>query len=154
GGDFGDGADLGGEIGGQKIDVAGQIFPGAGGSGDVGLSAQTPFHADFAGHVGDLFGEGGQRIGHVVNRVGQGRHFAFGFHGEFLAQIAVRHGRDDLDDAAHLIGEVGGHDVDVVGQFLPDAGDAGDLSLAAQFAFGADLAGHASDFGGESVQLI
>src|SRR5206468_2647200 len=52
------------------------------------------------------------------------------------------------------IGEVGGHDVDVVGQFLPDAGDAGDLGLAAQFAFGADLAGHAGDFGGERVQLI
>ena len=51
GGDFGDGAHLRGEIGGQQVDVAGQILPGAGGAGDVRLAAEPAFHADFARHV-------------------------------------------------------------------------------------------------------
>ena len=33
-----------------------------------------------------------------------------------------------------------GHGVDVVGEILPGAGDAGDLGLAAELALGADLA--------------
>src|SRR5439155_553144 len=67
---------------------------------------------------------------------------------------AVGHGGDDLDDAADLLGEVGGHDVDVVGEVLPGAGHAGDLGLAAELAIGADLAGHAGHFRGEGVELI
>ena len=45
-------------------------------------------------------------------------------------------------------------EVDVVGQVLPGAGDAGHLRLAAELAFGADLARHARHFGGERVELI
>ena len=40
-------------------------------------------------------------------------------------QVAVGHRRRDLGDVAHLAGEVGGHEVDVVGEVLPRAGDAG-----------------------------
>ena len=43
-----------------------------------------------------------------------------------------------------------GHQVDVVGEVLPGAGDAAHLRLAAELAFGADLAGHAGHFGGEA----
>jgi hypothetical protein len=43
----------------------------------------------------------------------------------------------------HLLGEVGGHDVDVVGEVLPGAADAGHDGLAAEEAFRADLARHA-----------
>ena len=75
-------------------------------------------------------------------------------HRQLLLEIAVGDGGHHLDDAAHLIGEVGGHDVDVVGQVLPGAGDAGDLRLAAELAFGADLAGDARHFRGEGVELI
>ena len=52
------------------------------------------------------------------------------------------------------VGQVGGQQVDVVGQVLPGAGDARHLRLAAQLAFGADLARHARHFAGEAVQLI
>jgi hypothetical protein len=53
-----------------------------------------------------------------------------------------------------LRGQVGGHAVDAVGQILPGAGDALDFRLAAEFAFGADLAGDARDFGGEAGKLF
>ena len=72
----------------------------------------------------------------------------------FCVEVAVGDGGHDLDDAAHLLGEVGGHDVDVVGEVLPRAGDAGHLRLAAELAFGADFARHARHFGGEGVELI
>ena len=154
GGDLGDGAHLGGEVGGEQIDVAGEILPGAGGAGDVGLAAEPPVDADFARDVGHLVGEGGERVGHVVDGVGERGDLALGLHGEALAQVAVGHGGHDLHDAADLLGEVGGHEVDVVGEILPGAADAGDLRLAAELALGADFAGHAGDLAGEGVELI
>ena len=45
-------------------------------------------------------------------------------------------------------------EVDGVGQVLPGAGHALDVGLAAELAFGADLAGHAGDFGGERAELV
>ena len=47
-----------------------------------------------------------------------------------------------------------GHQVHVVGEVLPGAGDARHLRLAAELAFGADLAGDAGHFGGEAVELV
>src|SRR5204862_220578 len=58
------------------------------------------------------------------------------------------------DDAADLVGEVGGHDVDRVGEVFPGAGDAGDFRLPAKLALGADLARDAGDLGGEGPELI
>ena len=143
-----------GEVGGEQVDVVGQVLPGAGGAGHVGLAAEVAFDADFAGDGGHLIGEGGQRVGHAVDGVGERGDLALGFDGELLLQVAVGDGGDDLGDAAHLLGQVGGHDVDVVGEVLPGAGDALDLGLAAELAFGADLAGDAGDFGGEGVELV
>src|SRR5690606_317350 len=54
----------------------------------------------------------------------------------------------------HLTGEVGGHDIDVVGQVLPGAGDPAHGGLAAEIALGADLAGHAGHLVGEVGQLV
>src|SRR5581483_2691654 len=69
-------------------------------------------------------------------------------------QVAVRNRGHDLDDAAHLLGEVGRHEVDGVGQVLPGAGDARHLRLASELAFGTDLARHARHFAGECVELV
>ena len=149
--DFRDGAHLIGEIGGEQVDVAGEILPGSGGAGHVRLAAEPSFDADFASDVGHLIGEGGQRVGHVVDGFGQRRDFAFGFDGEFLAQVAVGHGGHHFHDAADLVGQVGGHEVDVVGEILPGAGDAGHVGLAAELAFGADFARHAGHFRGERL---
>ena len=73
GGHFGDGAHLGGQVGGQLVHVVGQVAPDAGGAGHAGLAAQLAFDAHLAGHGGHLVGEGGQRVDHAVDGVGQRR---------------------------------------------------------------------------------
>ena len=45
----------------------------------------------------------------------------------------------DLGDVAHLRGQVGGEQVDVVGEVLPGAGHALDLGLAAELSLDADV---------------
>ena len=60
--------------------------------------------------------------------------------GDLLRQVALRDRGRDLGDVAHLAGEVRRHGVDGVGEVLPRAGDALELRLAAELAFGADLA--------------
>src|SRR5262249_21641555 len=47
-----------------------------------------------------------------------------------------------------------GHEIHVVGEVLPGAGDARHQGLAAELAFGADLAGHARHFGSKAVELV
>ena len=64
----------------------------------------------------------------------------------FFDKVAARHGGGHLGDVADLAGQVAGHQVHVVGQVRPGAGDAFDLRLAAELAFGADLARHAGHF--------
>src|SRR5439155_10910423 len=73
---------------------------------------------------------------------------------DLLRQVAAGDRGRDLGDVAHLRGEIRGHEVDVVGQVLPGAGDAGHLRLAAELALGADLAGDAGDFRREGVELV
>src|SRR2546430_12915530 len=68
--------------------------------------------------------------------------------------VAARDRRRDVGDVAHLAGEVGGHRVDVVGEVLPRAGDAGHLRPPAQLAFRADLPRDAADFRGKRVELV
>src|SRR5439155_1149753 len=74
--------------------------------------------------------------------------------GDFLRQIAVGDGDGHVGDVSDLGRQITGHEVDAIGQVFPGTGDARNDGLAAQFAFGADLAGDAGDFGGERVQLI
>ena len=72
----------------------------------------------------------------------------------FLRQVAIGHGGRHVRDVAHLGRQVAGHEVDGVGEILPGARDAFHVGLAAEFAFGADFAGHARHFRGERPQLI
>src|SRR5581483_12405137 len=67
---------------------------------------------------------------------------------------AAGNGRRDLGDVTHLPGQVGRHQVDVVGEVLPGTRDALDFGLAAELALGADLARHARYFRGERVELV
>ena len=93
-------------------------------------------------------------IGHVVDRVLELRFRPSRVDLELLREVAVGDGGDHLDDAAHLGGEVRGHEVDVVGQILPGAGDALDVGLAAELSLGADFLRDARDLRGEGVELI
>ena len=152
--DLRDGADLRRQVRGQQVHVAGEVLPGACGARHVGLTAEPSLDADFARDRRHLVGEGRQRLRHVVDRRCEGRHFALRVDGQLLFQVAVGDRRDDLDDAANLFGQVCGHDVDVVGEVLPGAGDAGHAGLPAEPALGADLARDARDFRRERVELV
>src|SRR6202042_2713663 len=99
-------------------------------------------------------GEAVQLIDHGVDGLFQLQDLAAHVDGDLLREVPPRHRGRHVGDVAHLAGEVGGHRVDVVGEVLPGAGDARHLRLAAELAFGADLAGHARHFAGEAVQLI
>src|SRR6185295_1286309 len=121
---LGDVAHLRGQVVGQQVDVVGEVLPRSGDAGHLGLRAQLALDADGAGDRGDLLGEDAERLGHAVQRVGQGGDLALRLDADqLLGQVAVRDGGDDLDDAAHLRGQVRGHEVDVVGQVLPGSAD-------------------------------
>src|SRR4029077_18583051 len=143
-----------GQVGGQLVDVIGEVLPGARGARDAGLATQLALDTDFSGNGGDLLGEGRQRIGHFIDGVGESCDFALGFEDDVAAQVAVRDRGHDAGDPPHLVGQVTGHQVDTIGQVFPGARHAFHLSLAAQLALGADLAGDAGDFRGEGVQLV
>src|SRR5205823_3808811 len=64
--DFGDVADLGGQIARHRVDAVGEILPGAGDAGHLGLAAQLAVGADFARHARDFAGKRIELIHHGV----------------------------------------------------------------------------------------
>src|SRR4029079_12101322 len=154
GGHFGDVADLTGEVRGEVVHIVGQVLPGSANALDLGLTAELAFRADFAGHARHFRGEGIQLIDHDVDGVLQLEDFAFHLDRDLLGQVALGDGGGHLGDVADLAGQITGHEVYIVGQVGPGAGDAFDAGLAAELALGADFARHASDFRSEGVQLV
>src|SRR5205807_956401 len=154
GGDLGNGAQLGGEGGGQLVHVLGQALPRAGHALDLGLTAQASFGAYLLGHAGDLGGERGELVDHGVDGVLELQDLAACVHGDLLGQVALGHGRGDLGDASHLAGEVSGHEVDVVGEVLPRARHALHTRLTTELAVGAHLPRDSGDLVGERRQLV
>ncbi len=152
--DVGDVANLGGQVVGHRVDVVGQVLPGAGHAADVRLAAELAFGAHLASDAGDLGGEGVELVDHRVDRVLLLEEFAPDVDGDLLAQVAPGDGGRDVADVAGPGGEVAGHRVDVVGEVLPGAGDAANVGLAAELALGADLVGDAGHLGRERVELV
>ena len=93
-------------------------------------------------------------IDHRIDGVLEFEEFTFHVDGDLLRQIAVGHGGGHSGDIADLSGEIAGHEVHIVGEVLPRAGDSLDFRLPAELAFGADLAGDARHFRGERAELI
>ena len=90
--------------------------------------------------------EGVELVDHDVDGVLELEDFALHVDGDLLRQVAARDGGRHLGDVADLAGQVAGHQVHAVGQVGPGAGDAFDLRLAAELAFGADFARDAGHF--------
>src|SRR5207237_1240318 len=109
---------------------------------------------DFAGHGGDLVSESCEGVDHAVDGVGQLGDFAFRFDQQLALQVTVSHCGDDFGNAAHLVGEVGGHEIDVVRKVFPSAGNTAHVRLAAQFSFGADFAGDTRHLGSKGAELV
>src|SRR5579885_2162124 len=151
---LGDTAHLRGEVRGHEVHVIGKVFPGAGHAADFGLAAELAFGADFARHTGHFRGEAVELVHHRVDGVLQLENFALHVHRDLAAQVAVGHRGRHLGNVADLRRQVARHGVDRIGQVLPGSGDAPDLGLAAELAFGSDFAGDARHFRGERAKLI
>jgi hypothetical protein len=139
---------------GHEVDVVGQVLPGAGDAGHRRLAAELAFGADLARHPRHLGSEAVQLVDHGVHGVLQGEDLALHLDRDLRRQVALGDRGRDVGDVAHLAGQVRRHRVDRVGQVLPRAGDAGHLRLAAEHAFGADLARHPRHFRREAVELV
>ena len=151
---LGDVAHLRGQVARHRVDAVGQVLPGAGDARHGGLAAELAFGADLARNARHFAGEGVELVHHRVERFLQLKDFARHVHGDLLRQVALRHRGRDLGDVAHLAGQVRRHRVDAVGQVLPGAADAAHDRLAAELAFGADLARDARHLAGEAVELV
>src|SRR5262249_48015684 len=103
---------------------------------------------------GNLAGKRVELVHHRVDGFFQLQDFAADVDRDLLRQIAAGDRGRDFGDVADLRRQVGGHEVDAIGQVFPGAADSGDLRLAAEFAFGADFAGDARDFRGKGIQLV
>src|SRR5215468_5429747 len=110
--------------------------------------------ADLARDARHFGREGAELLHHRVQGVLEQQDLAAHVHRDLLREVAAGNGGGDLGDVADLCGEVRRHEVDVVGEVLPGAGDFRHFGLAAELAFGADLARDARHFGGERVELV
>ena len=135
---------------GHEVDVVGQVLPGAGDAGTCAWPPSLPSVPTSRATRVTSRGEGVELVHHRVDGVLELEDFALHVDGDLARQVAARDGRGHLGDVADLGGQVAGHRVDVVGQVLPGAGDAGHVGLAAEPAFGADLARHARHLAGEA----
>ena len=151
---FDDVAQLDGEVRGEHVDVVGEVLPGAGDALHVGLAAELSFGTDFLRDARHFGGERVELVDHRVDGVLQLEDLALGVDGDLLRQVALGDGGRDLGDVTHLVGEVAGEDVHVVGEVLPRARDAFHVGLAAELAFGTDFLRDAGHFGGERAELI
>src|SRR5262249_9561253 len=95
-----------------------------------------------------------QLVHHCVDGIFQLEDFAFDVDGDFSRKIAVCHGGGHVGDVADLAGQIAAHESDVVSEVFPHARDVFDQRLAAELAFGADLASDTGDFRGERAELI
>ena len=154
GGNFGDRANLVGQIVSKQVDIARKVLPGTGSARNVSLTTEPAFHTDFAGDGRHLVGKGGECASHVVNRLGKSSNLALCVHTQFLGKFTIGHGSHDFHNAADLLSQVSSHHVDVVRQIFPRACNAGHLSLTSEFAFGSHFASHTGHFGGKSIELV
>src|SRR5439155_1451844 len=147
GGDLGDVADLAGQVAGHEVDVVSQVFPDAGHALDVGLAAELALGADLAGDARDFTGEGVELVDHRVDGLLELEDLTADVDGDLLGEVALLDGGGDVGDVAI-------HEVHVVSQVFPDAGDALDVGLAAELALGADLTCHARHLARERLELV
>ena len=100
---FGDRPHLIRQVCSQTVDVVSQIAPSAGRTRNVRLPAQLAFDADLARDRSHLIGKDCQRVGHVVDGIGQLGNFTFSFDCQLAFEIAIGHGGNYASNTPHLI---------------------------------------------------
>src|SRR6202022_983798 len=98
--------------------------------------------------------KGAELSGHRVDGVLQLRGLSLRFDRDLLGEVSLGNRRSDIGDIANLAGEIRGHEIHVVRQVLPRAGDARYFRLTAEHSLGSYFARNARHFRGERAQLI
>src|SRR5205823_175943 len=104
--DFGDVADLRGQVREIGRESGSEVFPGAGDAEHVGLTAQLTFGTDLARDARHLAGKRVELIDHRVDGFLELQDFAAHVHGDLLREIAAGDGGGDVGDVADLRGQV------------------------------------------------
>src|SRR5207253_3819648 len=107
---------------------------------NLGLTPQPAFGADLAGHARHLVGERVELVDHRVDRLLELEDLAPDVDRDLFREVALLDRGGDLSDVADLARQVAGHEVHVLGQVFPDAGDSLDVGLARQTTRGDYLA--------------
>ena len=102
-GDFGDVADLAGQVAGHGVDRVGEIFPGASHAGDLRLASELAVGPDFASDARHFRGEDAQLLNHGVDDLRGPEEFTFeraavDVEADGLRQVSLRDGGDGASD--------------------------------------------------------
>ena len=108
---FGDVSHLAGQVAGHEVHVVGEILPGSGDAGHVGLAAEFAFRSHFARHARHFAGECIELVHHRVDGVFQLQNFALHVHRDLARKVAAGHGGRNFGDVSHLRRQVAGHGV-------------------------------------------
>src|SRR5262249_46395033 len=122
GGDFGDVADLRGEVTAHGVDGVGQILPCPSHAGHGPLHTEPTLGADLARHAGHLGGETIELIDHRVDGVLQCKNLAPHVDGDLAREVSLCDGGRHFRNVADLAGQIRRHEVHAVGEVLPPAG--------------------------------
>ena len=93
-------------------------------------------------------------VDHRVDGVLQREDLAAGVDLDLLREVAAGDRGGHLGDVAHLIGQVGGHEVHRVREVAPGTGNARNPGLTAESSVATDLAGDPRDLVGERRELV
>src|SRR5262249_14706678 len=149
-----DAAHLARQVARHRVDVVGEVLPGAGHVLDVGLAAELALGADLPGDARNLGRERAELVDHPVDGVLEVEDLAPHVDADLARKIAGGDGLGDVGDVPDLGRQVAGHRIDRIGQVFPRAGDFLDVGLAAELALGADLARDARNLGPERPELV
>ncbi len=152
-------ADLGRQVARHRIDVVGQVFPGAGDAPDLSLSAELAFRPDLAGDARYFRRERRELVDHRVHDFRRpqelpGQRPSLELECHRLRQVALRHVADDPRDLRGRLHEVSDKRVQRVDRLCPAAPGAGQRCALAHIAALADDGADALDLGSEPLVLI
>src|SRR5690606_37531431 len=91
---------------------------------------------------------------HDVDGVLQLEDFPSHLHRDLLAEVPLSDSGSNVSDVAHLISQVVGHQVNIVGELLPGPGYAFDCGLCPKLAFHTYFAGYACYFRTDNAALL
>src|SRR5262249_60764383 len=98
---FGNVSNLARQVVGHRVDVVGEVFPGAGDPRHDGLATEFALAADLASHAAHLSGKCIELIDHGIDGVLQLQDLAFNVHRDLAVQFAACHSGTDFRDVTN-----------------------------------------------------